>query len=534
MLREKLGPHCIFRAETAPGVSSFICKHEGLHEADHMNTSTLSTAEWVKTVIHQDEIDRYLNNGDDFIDDAALESLIVSTREPSREELSAILDKSKLLRTLTLEDVARLMAVQDPEMREEMVAAASAIKHRVYDNRIVTFAPLYLSNRCVNSCTYCGFRQGNEGMVRRKLTMEEVRQETEALCRDFGHKRLVVVYGEHPESDVDYMIESINSIYQVNVATRKGEANIRRVNVNAAPLSISKLKKLNEVGMGTYQVFQETYHRKTYEKVHPGSTLKGNFRWRLYCMHRAMEAGIEDVGIGVLFGLYDWRFEVLGLVSHALDLEQHFGGTGPHTLSFPRLEAAMNAPYLADTKYRVSDEDFLHILTVLRLSVPYAGMICTAREPAPIRMEAVKRGITQMDASTRIGLGAYSDRSNKQEIEKQQFMLGDNRSLEELIGDLADAGHITSFCTAGYRTGRTGETIQRMLRDCSEGHFCKLNAIITFREWLDDFASPSIREKCEALIQKELASARGSLPQFMPSFEPLYKKTLHGCRDLFL
>jgi 2-iminoacetate synthase len=338
------------------------------------------------------------------------------------------------------------------------------------------------------------------------------------------------------------MISAIDTIYSVKTKTRGGEANIRRVNVNAAPMSIEKLKLLREVGMGTFQVFQETYDRRVYARVHPARTIKGDFRWRLYCHHRAMDAGVDDVGIGALFGLSDWRFEALGLVSHCRELERRYGGVGAHTISFPRLEPASNAPWLADKNHFVRDEDFLKLITVLRLAVPYTGLICTARESAPIRNEAFRRGITQVDASTRIGLGAYSEGTSAkrdkgtgdQDIENQQFMLGDGRSLEELVGYLADQGIITSFCTAGYRIGRTGARIMRMFRDCTEGNFCKLNAILTFREWVDDFASPTVREKCERLIEREYAEAKAQLPALMPGFEPLYQKTLHGCRDLFV
>jgi 2-iminoacetate synthase len=504
---------------------------------------SVSPKDWARNVIVREEIDRYLGGGKDFIDDERIDSIIADKRgEPSVSEVRDILAKSASIKTLDLDEAGALMRVRSPETWREMIDAALAIKKKVYNNRIVVFAPLYLSSKCVNSCVYCGFRAENGEMKRRRLTLDEVRREAEALTRDFGHKRLVVVFGEHPDSDVDYMISAIDTIYSVKVKTRGGEANIRRVNVNAAPLSIEKLKRLREVGMGTFQVFQETYDRRVYARVHPARTIKGDFRWRLYCHHRAMEAGVDDVGLGALFGLADWRFDVLGLVSHARELEKRFGGVGAHTISFPRLEPASNAPWLADRSHHVSDEDFLKLVTILRLAVPYTGLICTAREPAPIRNEAVRRGITQMDAGTRVGLGAYSEGTSpakdsgtgEQDIENQQFLLGDPRSLEELVGYLADQGSITSFCTAGYRIGRTGARIMRMFRDCTEGNFCKLNAILTFREWVDDFAGPATRGKCERLIEREYAEAKAQLPALMPGFEPLYQKTLHGCRDLFV
>lgn len=503
----------------------------------------VSPKDWVPSVIVRDEIDRYLEGGRDFVDHERIDSILADGRgEPSASELRDILAKSMSIKTLDLEEVGALMRVRSPEAWAEMIETAQAIKRKVYNNRIVVFAPLYLSSKCVNSCAYCGFRAENGEMKRRRLDLDEVRRETEALARDFGHKRLVVVFGEHPDSDVDYMMSAIDTIYSVKVKTRAGEANIRRVNVNAAPMSVAKLERLREVGMGTFQVFQETYDRRAYAKAHPARTLKGDYRWRLYCHHRAMEAGVDDVGLGALFGVADWRFDLLGLVSHSRELEKRFNGVGAHTISFPRLEPASNAPWLADKSHSVGDEDFLKIIAILRLAVPYTGLICTAREPARIRNEAVRRGITQMDASTRVGLGAYSEGTSpetdrgtgRQELENQQFLLGDPRSLEELVGYLADEGHITSFCTAGYRIGRTGARIMRMFRDCTEGTFCKLNAILTFREWVDDFAGPETRAKCEALIEREYAEARTQFPALMPGFEPLYQKTLRGCRDLFV
>jgi len=299
-------------------------------------------------------------------------------------------------------------------------------------------------------------------------------------------------------------------------------------------MSIDDLKMLKEVGIGTYQVFQETYHHETYAKLHPEGTIKGNYQWRLYCHHRALEAGVDDVALGVLFGLYDWRFEVMGLLYHAIDLEKQFG-IGPHTISFPRLEPAADTPFVQQTKYKVSDEDFIKLIAVIRLSVPYTGMILTAREPAHIRRDIIASGmITQTDASTRIGIGAYSDRYTEQELERQQFELGDTRSLDEVIRELAEMGFITSFCTAGYRCGRTGDKIMTLLRTGKEGVFCKLNAVLTFREWLDDFASEETKIGGEKVIKKELEELKERVS------EKVYNKLLeyygriqNGERDLY-
>ncbi|MCK4533740.1 [FeFe] hydrogenase H-cluster radical SAM maturase HydG, partial [bacterium] len=453
-----------------------------------MNKTLVDYQEWIQNKIKKDEYEKYLNDGKDFINEEEIVEKLRTEKKSDAKKIRDILQKSLAVQTLTPEETACLLNVEDKELWQEMQDVASRVKKKVYDNRIVTFAPLYLSNLCVNNCLYCAFRKDNIAVKRRKLNLEEVKKETQVLTGKIGHKRLIVVYGEHPETDIDYMMETIKAIYSVKEKTKSGWGQIRRVNVNAAPLSIEKLKKLKKAGLGTFQVFQETYHHQTYRKVHPAGTIKGDYNWRIYCMHRAMEAGIDDVGIGVLFGLYDWRFEAMGLLYHARELERRFG-IGPHTISFPRLQPAANTPFIQEAKYKVSDQDFKKLIAVIRLSVPYTGMILTAREPANIRRETIAIGTTQTDASTRIGIGAYSDRYNQQEAERQQFLLGDTRSLDEVIKALAGMGYITSFCTAGYRCGRTGKKIMELLKSGQEGQFCKLNAILTFREWLDDFAS---------------------------------------------
>ncbi len=500
-----------------------------------MAVSTLDDRAWSQSIVRQDEVDKYLSDtGQDFINEDLIHKQLSDARDPDPRHVRDILAKSREMQTLAPEETATLLQVTDGDLLEEMRVTGLEIKLKVYDNRIVTFAPLYMANHCVNSCTYCGFRRENKEMHRARLSMEEIRRETRALAGEFGHKRLIVVYGEHPLSDIDYLEESVNAVYGVRVPTKKGHANIRRVNVNAAPLDIASLKRLRNVGLGTFQVFQESYHHETYKRVHGSKTLKSDYRWRLYAMHRAQDAEVDDVGLGVLFGLYDWKFEVMGLLAHVRELEKTWRGIGAHTISFPRLEPAQNAPTSRNSRYAVSDEDFLKLITVLRLSVPYTGMICTARESKEIRDEAVLRGITQMDASTRIGLGAYSTHYDEQEEARQQFMLGDSRSIDELVRDLAGMGYITSFCTAGYRIGRTGERIMRLLRTCTEGNFCKLNAILTFREWLDDFASPDTKEIGEALIRKELAGAADRTPKLHRKFSDYYERTVKGARDLYV
>lgn len=494
---------------------------------------TLEKQNWARARIVPAEIDKYLRaDGSDFIDDAEIARLLAETGEPEAAEVRAIVAKALAVQALSLAELATLMRVRDPELWAEMRTAAGAVKRQVYDNRIVTFAPLYLSSKCVNDCVYCGLRRSNPAVERRVLSMDEVRAETEALAGKLGHKRLIVVYGEHPESDVEYIAASIRAVYSVKVQARKGVGQIRRVNVNVAPMRVDELKILHQCGLGTFQVFQETYDRHAYARLHPAGTIKSDFRWRLTAMHRAQEAGIDDNGIGALYGLADWRVELLGQQTHALEMER-FCGIGPHTMSFPRLEPAVNTPFVEQPRWRVSDDDFERIVTLARLAVPYAGLIITARESPEMRRRLLPLGVTQMDAASNVGVGAYADGQEKQKGERQQFILGDPRGLDEVVREWAGLGCITSFCTAGYRCGRTGKCIMDLLRSGTEGKFCKLNAVLTFKEWLDDFATPETQAVGEALLQKELDETRRTQPQVWPAFWANYQRTVAGERDLY-
>ena len=403
--------------------------------------------DYTKHFIIQEEIDKYLPGGKHFIDEDLINSTLAAADaapvDPAR--IREIIAKSEqTCETLTVEEVAALMRVEDPELFEEMRAAADRIKHKVYDNRIVVFAPLYISNLCVNSCRYCGFRNGNDLQKRRVST--------------------------------EYIAETIQTCYNRQVKAPKTGApvGIRRVNVNAAPLPIADLRVLHEVGIGTFQVFQETYNRKLYESMHPTWSVKGNYDWRTTCFHRCMEAGVDDVGLGVLYGLCDWRFELLATVLHARDLERWFN-IGPHTLSFPRLEPASGTRVPEESPWLIDDETFARIIVIARLAVPYTGIIITARESPASRNRVLGHGMTQLDCSSNIAIKGYSDFADEaqQDKSRQQFMLGDNRSLEEMVRYLAERGIITSFCTAGYRCGRTGGCIMDALKTGREGKFCK-------------------------------------------------------------
>jgi len=500
------------------------------------NQTKQSIKKWKDELIKQDEIDRYLVDGKDFIDEKHINSTLKNngTSDPSR--IREIIQKAQSIELMDDDDVAALLQVTDPSLRNEIAEAAKEIKKKVYDNRVVTFAPLYCGSKCVNRCAYCGFKSDNPSVIRKVLTMDEIRDETRVLAGIIGHKRLIIVFGEHPETDADYIAQTMKTIYEVKVPVRNGMGEIRRVNVNAAPLPIHDLKKLQEAGIGTFQVFQETYHHETYSHVHPANTLKGNYRWRLYALHRAMDAGIDDVAIGALFGLYDWKFEVMGMVAHARDLERLYN-IGPHTISFPRLTPAVGTDF-DSTTHQVNDEDFTHLIAVLRLAIPYAGMIITNRETPEI-MESVIDMCTQRDAESKIGIGDYADAYRTDQIaEREQFRLNDTSSLDQVIRKLASQGHITSFCTAGYRCGRTGDKIMGLLKSGTEGCFCKLNAVLTFQEWLEDFASQETKEIGETLIKKEIEEIRARVPQDFPQrtftkFLADYSKIKDGVRDLY-
>lgn len=485
----------------------------------------LKVKDWMSQVIRPEEVEKYLDKkGNDFIQEDQIESLLKTTR-PEVSAVRDIIKKSEDIQILTLQECATLLNVEDPELWEEIFAAGLRVKQKVYGPRIVTFAPLYTSNYCVNNCLYCGFRSENRGEHRLQLKEEDLVEEVKRLTA-IGHKRLVLSVGEHPCSGVDYLVNTLKTIYSV----KNGNGEIRRVNVNCAPMGVNDLKKLKEVGIGTLQVFQETYHRQTYSKVHP-SGLKSDFRWRLYVMHRAMEAGIDDMGIGALFGLYDWKFDVMGLLSHARELEKRFNGVGPHTISFPRLRAADGNGMSSNSQYAVSDRDFKRLVAVLRLAVPYTGMIITAREPAEIRDDVIQVGCTQIDADSRIGIGAYSNENSNedQNLKQQQFELGDTRTLDQAIQDMAKLGYISGFCTACYRSCRTGSHFMGFAKDSKISHFCMPNAILTFKEYLLDYGSPETKKVGEGLIASEFEKLD---PVFKPIVSEYLKRLENGERDL--
>jgi 2-iminoacetate synthase len=431
----------------------------------------------------------------DFIPAAKIEELLVR-RPAEAAEVRGVLAKSMDKKRLSLEEMAALLSVDQPDLLEELFSAARTLKKNVYGNRIVLFAPLYIGNKCVNGCKYCGFRSGNEKVVRRTLTDDELRAEVTALV-NAGHKRLVIDYGEHPDYDADVIAAAVRVIYSV----KSGHGEIRRVNVNCAPLDVEGYRKMRAAGIGTYQIFQETYHRPTYTAMHPTGN-KSDFLWRLYGQDRAMEGGCDDVGLGALFGLYDWRFEAMALLAHAIHLEETYH-CGPHTFSFPRVKDASNRAL--DPKYALGDADFKRLIAILRLSVPYTGMVLTAREPPELRRQLIDFGVSQIDGGTHIEIGGYSESKSQQDLDREQFRIGDTRPLDDIVGELLDMGEIPSYCTACYRQGRTGEHFMEFAIPGFIKRYCTPNALLTLKEYMIDYASPEVRAKGEQVVAAELA-----------------------------
>ncbi len=439
----------------------------------------------------------------DFIDDARIEKLLSQKEDAGK--VKSVLEKSLEKQALTLDETAALLVVESPELKETVYEAARKLKREIYGNRIVLFAPLYIGNHCINDCRYCGFRRSLKSAVRRTLSDEELVQEVKELERE-GHKRLILVYGESPEYSPEFIAHTVNVVY----STREGHGEIRRVNINAAPLDKEGFRIVKEAGIGTYQIFQETYNKQAYAKYHPANTRKADYLWRLDAMDRAFEAGCDDMGIGALFGLYHWRFEVMGLVSHALHLQQRYQ-VGPHTISFPRIQPAHGLDL--DLEYQTTDEEFKQLVAVLRLAVPYTGLIMTARESASVRDAVMQFGVSQIDAGTRLEIGAYHEKmSNKgmQDLEKEQFQIADNRTLDEVITWLMEQDFIPSFCTSCYRIGRTGEHFMEYAIPGFIGKYCTPNALLTLSEYLMDYASPRCRQEGKRLIESELAKMEDS------------------------
>jgi len=459
----------------------------------------------------------------EFMNPEEVESLLTKRSRPTPARVRELLAKARELHGLSMEDVACLTLVENPELLAEIFGTARKIKEEIYGSRLVFFAPLYISNRCSNECTYCAFRATNTQLTRRTLTQAEIAEETRILIRQ-GHKRVLVVAGEAlPPRGFQYIVDTINTIYD----TRVGPGEIRRVNVNLAPQTVDRFKLLKNAGIGTFQLFQETYHRPTYAAVH----LKGKKRdydWRATAFDRAMEAGIDDVGMGVLFGLYDWRFEALSLMQHIRHLEETFG-VGPHTISFPRMEPAVGSDIASRPPYEVSDADFIKLIAIMRLAVPYTGMIMSTRETADVRRQTFAVGISQISAGSRTDPGGYKD--GEGDPNGSQFQLGDHRTVEEVVTDVVSLGYTPSFCTACYRLGRTGQDFMDLAKPGEIKYHCQPNALSTFLEYLCDYAGPIAKSAGEKLISIELQQMDN---QQTACTLPMLNQVRRGERDVFV
>ena len=435
---------------------------------------------------------------DEFINhQEVLESLEEARRECGRRErVLQILEKAALCKGISHREAAILMECRDPELEEKIYALAATIKQKFYGNRIVLFAPLYLSNYCVNGCVYCPYHYKNKAIPRKKLSQEEIAAEVRALIRT-GHKRLAVEAGEDPVNNpLEYILDSIRTIYSV----QEGGNSIRRVNVNIAATDVASYRKLKEAGIGTYILFQETYNKERYQKLHPTGP-KSNYEWHTEAMDRAQEGGCDDVGIGVLFGLENYLYELVGLLMHAEHLEARWG-VGPHTISVPRICPADDIS-VEDFKDALPDALFRKLVAVLRVAVPYTGMIISTRESARMRAQLLECGVSQISGGSRTSVGGYT--TPERHNETAQFDVSDTRPLDHVVRWLLETGHIPSFCTACYREGRTGDRFMSLCKSGKIGLCCTPNALMTLKEYLVDYASPETRALGERLIEQSLA-----------------------------
>lgn len=453
------------------------------------------------------------------INEKEILELVKKNSQPSEKDVLRVIDAGRAKKGLSIEDAALLANVGDPELISEIFSAAAKIKDEIYGERLVLFAPLYISDHCVNDCAYCNFHEQNREMKRRTLTAAEIARETKSLI-DMGHKRILLETGEDPEhSSINHICDAIETIYSV----KSGRCNIRRINVNIAATTTEDYRRLKTARIGTYQLFQETYHRKTYGEVHKGGP-KADYDRQITAHARAFEAGIDDLGLGVLFGLYDWRFEVISLVAHAKWMEENLG-VGPHTISVPRFCPAPTVDYTP--KHPVSDADFLKLIAILRIAIPYTGMILSTRETPEMRRRAFALGISQASAASVTTPGGYSNqavelpsyraielssyqaanndkRKTRDTDFSGQFETHDSRPLVEVVKSIVADGLIPSFCTACYRAGRTGEAFMNLAKPGDIHALCRPNALLTFAEYLEDYGDDDARKSGGIAIKKVL------------------------------
>lgn len=456
-----------------------------------------------------------------FIDEKRINRLLDEGKSATKKDIRAIIEKAKNCVGLSLEDVAALLQFDDDDLLQEMYHCANHIKNTIYGDRIVMFAPLYVSNYCVNGCTYCGYKHDN-AIPRRRLTDDEIRREALQI-EAMGHKRIALEAGEDPKNcDMDYVLHAMDVIYKTKNSQNNGA--IRRINVNVAATTVDNYRRLKDADIGTYILFQETYHKPTYETYHPNGP-KSNYLYHLTAMDRAMEAGIDDVGVGALFGLYDYKYEVLGLMLHKEHLEEIFG-VGPHTISVPRIKKAENVA-VETYPHALTDDDFRRLVAIIRLAVPYTGIILSTRETAALREELIDVGVSQLSAGSKTDVGGYSD----EEAMASQFELSDERPQHEVIAALLKKGRLPSYCTACYRAGRTGDRFMQVAKSGQIHNLCQPNALLTLKEYLEDFADPELKALGNKTIEEHIP--------FIPS-EKMRANTINrlkkieaGERDLF-
>ncbi len=444
-----------------------------------------------------------------------------------RKYVRTLLDKAKSMVGLTHEEVAVLLNIEDQDTLQEMYDTAKYIKETIYGKRIVIFAPLYVSNYCVNVCDYCGYKHSNKDMHRKKLDMPELEQEVRVL-EGMGHKRIALEAGEDDVNcSIDYILECIRNVYDIKF----DNGSIRRINVNIAATTVENYKKLFDADIGTYILFQETYHKDTYEKLHTKGP-KHNYEWHTTAMDRAMEGGIDDVGIGALYGLYDYKYETVAMMMHKEHLEDAFG-VGPHTISVPRIKPAEGLD-LEKYPHLISDDEFKKIVAIIRLAVPYTGIILSTREASGFREEVLALGVSQVSAGSCTGVGSYKDEEDVDgaQNDTKQFDVEDHRSPLEVLKSLCEHDYLPSYCTACYRAGRTGDRFMQLAKSGNINNVCLPNALLTFKEYMLDYGDDELKEIGEKMIAKSLADIKSD--KIKEKTEEELKKIEEGTRDLYL
>ena len=463
-----------------------------------------------------------MKSNENFIDQEYIEEVLQKSEKTDYDEIERVLNKAQNKNGLTHIEVATLLQIKDKNQKKRLYEIAGELKKSIYGNRIVVFAPLYISDYCVNNCTYCGYKRDNK-FPRKKLTKEEIQSEVK-LLEKMGHKRLALELGEDSiNAPIEYVLEAIDAVY----TTKFENGAIRRINVNIAATTVENYKKLKNADIGTYILFQETYHKPTYEKVHPNS-IKGDYQYHLTAFNRAMEGGIDDVGGGVLFGLADYKYEILALMIHNEYLEKHYG-VGFHTISVPRIKKAEGMS-LDEYPHQIDDDTFRDIVAIIRLAVPFTGMILSTRETAELRRELIKYGISQISAGSSADVGGYSDKESGKTA--TQFELADQRTPLEVLKELLDEDYIPSYCTACYRMGRTGDRFMQLAKSGNIQNVCLPNALLTLMEYAMDYGDEELAEKVQKVISKEIKNIKREDIKIL-TLEKL-EKIRYGKRDLYL